>query len=135
MKFDLFFLKEPDCVLTLISTYGSLHTHPNQNESVRTDYKVKLQKTFKYTEVIKNHFSYRGAVGEHNSYWHDCGKKHGLSLEEIWKTTRWDNRVFAFILAVYEVNAYLAMRYFGESKMTRLEFWKNLAFELIHDIL
>ena len=31
--------------------------------------------------------------------------------------------------------AYLAMRYFGELKMTQLEFQKNLAFELIHNTL
>ena len=37
VKFYLFFLKELYYVMTLISTYGSLHTHPNQKESVRTD--------------------------------------------------------------------------------------------------
>ena len=45
------------------------------------------------------------------------------------------NRVFAFILAVSEVNAYLEMKYFGELKMTQLEFRKNLAFEFIHNTL
>ena len=30
LKFDLFCLKYPDCVITLMSPYGSLHTHPNQ---------------------------------------------------------------------------------------------------------
>ena len=94
-----------------------------------------LLKTFKYTEVIANHYNYRGAVDEHNAYRHDCGTKHGLSLEETGKTTRWANRVFAFILAVSEVNAYLAMRYFGELKMTQLEFRKKLAFKLIHNTL
>ena len=121
--------------MTLISTYGSLHTHPNQKESVRTDDKGKLLKTFKYTEVIANHYNYRGAVDEHNAYRHGCGKKHGLSLVETWKTTRWANRVFAFILAVSEVYAYLAMRYFGELNMTQLEFRKNLALEFIRNTL
>ena len=37
VKFDLFCLKEPDYVMKLMSTYVSLHTHPNQKESVRTD--------------------------------------------------------------------------------------------------
>ena len=85
--------------------------------------------------MIAKHYNYRGAVDEHNIYWHDCGTKHGLILEETWKTKRWENFVFAFILAVSEVNAYLAMRYFGELKMTQLEFRKNLAFELIHNTL
>ena len=104
--------------MTLMSTYGSLHTHPNQKESVRTDDKGKLIKTFKYTEVIANHYNYRGAVDEHNSYRNGCGTKHGLSLEETQKKTRWENRVFVLILTVSEVNVYLAMRYLGELKMT-----------------
>ena len=75
--------------------------------------------------MIANHYNYRGAVDEYNAHRHDCGTKHGLSLEDTRKTTRWKNCVFAFILAVSEVNAYLAMRYFGELKMTQLEFWKS----------
>ena len=55
-----------------------------------------LLKTFKYTEVIANHYNYCGAVDEHNAYRHDCGTKHGLSLEETWKATRWANRVFIY---------------------------------------
>ena len=74
-------------------------------------------------------------MDEHNAYQHDFGKKHGLSLEETWKTTRCTNLVFAFILAVSEVNAYLAMRYFGGLNMTQLEFWKKLTFEFIHNTL
>ena len=72
---------------------------------------------------------------KHNTYLHDCKTKHGLSLEETRKTTRWANRVFAFILAVYEMNAYLAMQYFGELKMTQLEFKKKIVFEFIHTTL
>ena len=90
---------------------------------------------FKYVEVIANHYKYCSAVDEHNAYWHDCGKNPGLSLEDTCKTRRWSNCVFAFILAVSERNAYLAMRYFGELKMTQLEFQKKLAFELIHNKL
>ena len=33
------------------------------------------------------------------------------------------------------MNAYLAMRYFWELKMTPLKFWKKLAFEFIHNTL
>ena len=85
--------------------------------------------------MVANHYNYCGTVGEHNKYCHDCGKKHGFSLEETWNTTRWENRVFAFISAISEVNAYLAMRYFGELNITQLEFQKKLAFELIHNPL
>ena len=96
--------------MTLMSTYGSLHTHSNKKESFRTDDKVKLLKPFKYTEVIANHYNYCGAVDEHNAYCHDYVMNHGLSLEETWKTTRWVNLIFAFISVVSEGNAYLAMR-------------------------
>ena len=64
-------------------------------------------------EVIANHYNYCGAVDEHDAYRNGSVTKHGLSLEETLKTKRWENRVFAFILAVSEVNAYLAMRYLG----------------------
>jgi len=111
--------------MTLMSTSESLHIHPNQKENTRTDDKRKLLKTLNYTEVIANLYNYRGAVDEHNANRHDCGTKHGLSLEEIWKTTRWTHRVSAFIL-------YLAMIYFGA---TQLELLKKLAFELIHNAL
>ena len=82
-----------------------------------------------------NQYNYRVVVDEHRAYQLDCGMKHVLSLEETWRTTRWENCVFQFILAVSEVNAYLAMRYFGELKMTQLEFRKKIAFELIHNKL
>ena len=121
--------------MTLMSTYVSLHTHPNQKESVGMYDKGKFLKTFKYTEVIENHYNDLDAVDEHNTFRNYCGTKYGLSLEDTRKTTRWENRVFAFILAVSEVNAYLAIRYFGELKMTQLEFREKLVFELIHNTL
>ena len=94
-----------------------------------------LLKTFKYTEVIANHYNYCGVVDEQNANWHNCGMNNGFSSEETWKTIRWANSVFTFILAVSEVNAHLAMRYFGELKMTQLEFRKQLPLELIHNTL
>ena len=72
---------------------------------------------------------------EQNAYWNHCGTNNVFSLEDTRKKTRWENSVFVFILAVSDVNAYLAMGYFGELKMTQLEFRKNPAFELIHNIL
>ena len=74
---------------------------------------------------------FRAAVDFHNSKRHDCGTKHGLSLEETWRTTNWSLRVFSFIIAVCEVNAYLAMKYFGELSCTQLEFRRRLAHDLV----
>ena len=67
---------------------------------------------FKYTEVVGNHFTYRGAVDDHNSKRHDCGTKNGLCLEDSWLTNRWDNKVFTSILGITEVNAFLGTMQF-----------------------
>ena len=133
-KFDLFCMKDVGYVMTLMSTYGSLQVKDGQKESVR-DIGNGERKTFKYTEVIANHFDFRGAVDFHNSKRHDCGTKHGLSIEETWRTTNWTLRVFSFIIAITEVNAYLAMRYFGELSCTQLEFWYFFSLELIFNLL
>ena len=52
-------------------------------------------------------------------------------MEGCWKTTRWENRVFAFFLAIVEVNAYLGRIYFGRENEPQLDFKKKLCFELI----
>ena len=91
--FDIYALKEPDYVLTMMSTYGSLIVKDGQRDSVRLD-KEGATKRFKYTEVIANHFQYRGAVDNHNGKRHDCGSKNGLSIESTWTTNRWENKVF-----------------------------------------
>ena len=130
-KIDLFCLKEPDYVMTLMSTYGTVASLPDQKESLRVvDGEVKR---FKYNVVVGNHYRYRDSVDAHNSKRHDCGTKHGLSIEETWKTTRWPCRVFAFVLSVAEVNAYLAMVFFGDYSGSQWEFRKKLAYELIHN--
>lgn len=110
-KFDLFAMKDGGYVMTLMSTYGSLQVRDNQKESVRDCSNVEATK-FKYTEIIANHFVFCAAVDFHNSKRHDCATKHGLSLEETWRTKNWALRVFSFIIAITEVNTFLAMRFF-----------------------
>jgi hypothetical protein len=72
--------------------------------------------TFKYTETFENHFLYRHAVDDHNNR---------------------ENRVFAFILAISEVNAWLAFWYFGwttpKERRTLIQFRRRLAKELIYN--
>ena len=46
-------------------------------------------------------------IDDHNNLHHAF-----LSIEDLWKMTQWENWVFAFILAVCEVNVYLFFRYF-----------------------
>ena len=53
-------------------------------------------------------------------------------MEETWGTKHWPNRVFAFLLAVTEVNVMLAATYFfKETYSGMLDFQKVLAKELI----
>ena len=68
-------------------------------------------------------------MDDHNNLRHQVP-----AIEEVWGTHRWANRVFAFLLAVTEVNCYLAFRYFvwkGEDKMTLQEFRGKLGWALI----
>ena len=112
----------------MMSTYGSLIIKDGQQDSVKIDASRQNTTRFKYAEVIGNHFAYGGAVDNHNSKRHDCGMKNGLSIESTWTTNRWENYVFAFILAITEVNTYLALQFFTEKKtIISSNFKKSLA--------
>ena len=80
-------------------------------------------------KVIGNHFLFRHSVDDHNN------KRHSpISIEEIWSTKWWPNRVFAFLLAVTEVNVALGMVEFcGKNPISQIEFRKSLANTLIHN--
>lgn len=131
IKFDIFAMKEPDYVMMLMSTYGALIEHQDQKRSYRGSIASGDATSFKYKEVVANHYKYRGAVDEHNSKRHDGGTGDGIGLEASWGTTRWENRVFSFILGVSEVNAYLGRSYFGGENETQIQFRQKLAFDLI----
>ena len=78
---------------------------------------------------FSNHFDYRHVIDDHNNLRHQLP-----AIEQVWTTHRWATRVFSFILAVVEVNCYLAFRYFiwnKEEKQTLSEFWSDLAWALI----
>ena len=72
---------------------------------------------------------YRHSVDDHNN------KRHSpISLEVIWATKFWPNRVFAFLLGVTEVNVNLAATYFcGQEPTGQIEFRKLLAKTLIYN--
>ena len=55
----------------------------------------KQVKTFRYPEVVYNHYAFRDMIDNHNSQ-----RMHPIAMEETWMTTRWANRVFCFLLAV-----------------------------------
>jgi hypothetical protein len=73
-------------------------------------------------------------VDDHNNL------RHALqSIEDSWVTKRWEVRVFLFILAITEVNAFLAIRYFTfcngdiDGCPTLLKFCRLLAWEMIRN--
>jgi hypothetical protein len=85
--------------------------------------------TFQYPEVIHNHFKYRHYIDDHNNK-----RQSPISLEETWATKKWEFRVFAFLLAVTEVNVMLASTYFYNREETSfLEFRKDFAKSMIHN--
>ena len=59
-----------------------------------------------------------------------------ISLEKTWGTHRWECRIFTFILAIVEVNTFLALRYFvwsDDEQMEFIPFRRKLAKALIHN--
>ena len=58
------------------------------------------------------------------------------AIEVTWRTHCWENRVFAFILAVSEINSFLFLRFFvwkpsNTKEPTLLQFRRSLALQLI----
>jgi hypothetical protein len=132
LPFDIFAMKEPDYVMMFMSTYGSLVEAHDAKMNYRGSDERNDLAMFKYMEVIGNHYKYRGAVDEHNSKRHDGGTGVGVSLEASWATTRWENRVFSFILAISEVNAFIGRRYFDTVDLeTQIDFRRKLSMELV----
>ena len=103
VPYHVFSMKESDYVMSLMSTYG---TNKWCGQEVHHDWKengIKKSTTFRYPEVVDNHFKYRHYVDDHN------GKQHSpTSMEVVWATKHWSNRVFAFLLSISEVNCWLA---------------------------
>ena len=133
VPYDIFCMKEPDYVMKIMSTYGSLTVKEGQKESERKYEKdgEPVSTKFKYCLPFSNHFDFRHVIDDHNNLRHSLP-----SIEETWTTHRWATRVFAFILAVVEVNCYLAFRYFvwgGEERKSLNEFRLGLAWALIEN--
>ncbi len=134
VPYNIMCMKDVDYTMKLMSTYGSTlptEAASNRFRSYEDANGNKATKEFKYTECFDNHFRYRHAVDDHNNLRHS-----DISLEETWMTHRWENRVFAFILAITEVNMYLAYKYFVWKTTTTilfLRFRRKLAKALIYN--
>ena len=103
VEYTLWGMKEPDYVMRMMATGGALRSDNTCRETSRRVGGETVR--FSYTLPYEWHFKYRHAVDDHNNL------RHALpSLEDTWNTMRWAIRVFAFLLAVTEVNTYLALR-------------------------
>ena len=80
-------------------------------------------------------FSYRHAVDDHKNFRHEL-----TSIEDTWMKNQWECRVFDFILATSEFNAFFILRFFvycglrWEGMPALLDFFKKLAWQLIENI-
>ena len=104
VKYNLWCMKEPDYTMTIMATGGRLLSDESCKSTVRRwlEDGVETVKNFAYALPFDWHFRYRHAVDDHNNL------RHALpSIEDTWRTIRWVLRVFSFVLAISEVNAFL----------------------------
>ncbi len=134
VEYFIWGMKEPDYVMKIMGTGGSLVTEGcKETRRKWTDGNESHSKTFTYTRPFHWHFCYGHIVDDHNNLRHSLP-----SIEDTWRTDRWPARVFAFLLSVSEVNIYLVMRRFvwdDSTTPTYLNFQRMLAWELINNPL
>ena len=97
--------------MMIMSTFGGLIVKKGQKDATRTIKEGNTTKhvPFKYHKPFANHFQVRHAVDNHNHLRHG---DFSISIEDTWATKCWENRVFAFLVAISEVNTFLAYCYF-----------------------
>jgi len=127
VDYYIYGMKEPDYTMMLMSTYGTLNRNGRTTKRVWKENGVQQRVIFNYPEVVHNHYTYRHLVDDHNAKRHQP-----ISLEVTWATSRWECRVFAFLLAVTEVNIFLADKFFfGALHSCMIAFRKLFAYALI----
>ena len=131
VPYDFFCMKDVDYTMKLMATYGSPLPKPDAPDKHRmkiSNNGVRETLTFKYTEPFQNHYLYRHAIDDHNNLRHS-----DISLEETWVTHRWENRVFAFILSITEVNRYFVWQCGNKVPVKFIQFRRQLAKALIYN--
>ena len=139
VPYYLFCMKDVDYTMKIMSTFGKLDTiSQDRKKTARTVNPTETTNgivEFQYTQPFAYHFDFRHCVDDNNHLRHIRP-----SFEETWITHRWVLRVFAFLLALTEVNLFLAYRYWvwpvtGEKRLTLHQFRKKLALMFIHNDL
>ena len=131
VKVEVHCLKEPEYVMMLVSSYSTLERVGEEKKRVWMNKggRAPIEARIKYPELVFNHFQYRDAVDAHNG-----SRMFPIALEETWKTNRWASRVFAFLLAVTEVNCCLLLtNLYNQPSMSQQDFRKQFTKELIHN--
>ena len=121
-------MKEPDYVMSLMSTYGTNAWDGYKETRCKwKDNGMTRMKSLHYPEVVHNHFQNQHSGDDHNA------KRHSpIRIEVVWVTKRWPNCVFAFLLLI--TNCFLAESYFTSRKTeSMMDFRKDLARQLIEN--
>lgn len=119
-------VKEPDYVMMLMSTYGTIERMGEVKHRTLAD---NSRVSFQYPELVFNQYKYHHCVDDNNNR-----RQSPISIERTWDTKYWPNRIFAFLLAVTEVNVNLILMNIYNSEATeQLVFRKLLAQELINN--
>jgi Transposase IS4 len=125
-------MKDAGYISMFMSTYGTLDiTDKVARRWIITNEGISREE-FNYSEVFANHYQYRGAVDQHNARRHSP-----ISLETTWATKTWQHRVFAFFIAVTEVNIFLVDKMFNKQSSRKEyenfhDFRKDFAQKMIH---
>ena len=84
-------MKEPDYMMMLMTTYGTLWEVSDQKKQQYLENGVKHVKTFQHPEVVHNHNKYCDVIDNHSSL-----RMHPISMEERRMTMRWPKEFFVF---------------------------------------
>ena len=112
--FNIHGKKEPYYTMMLMTTYGTLESSGNERKWRSNGETVRS----KYPEIVRNHYICRHAVDDRKNR-----RQSPVSIEKTCTISYWPNPVFAFLLAVTEVNILLALtNIYGHKPMETLEF-------------
>ena len=67
VQFHLYYMKELDNIMSLMSTYGIMERFGEEKSCSWNEDGVAKTEKFKYPEVVYNHYKYRHMVDDHNA--------------------------------------------------------------------
>ena len=99
LAYHVFCMKDPDYLIKLVTTYGTLESTDKRTRRTFKRGVVMETKYFIYTEVVANNSLYRHQVDDNSNMRHAP-----ISIEKTWATKYWPASCFAWYLSVSEVN-------------------------------